>query len=207
MYQATLLLLFSLLSLHLTNKCWAQELTYTIATIDPTATVEHSTTTLSSDIITVPIATIDPFTNISDDPSTYVIVEDPPVVPEPPSDPTPTTDSTFEPNSTTDGTSDSTIPTISETLIPATPSEFTAFTNLDVVRDCDELQIAWTGMDIKPPCWVSWSTGTGEIGDASILGEEIPMSRTCSNYIRWQTPPTSNGKCPISSFDSPESYK
>jgi hypothetical protein len=201
MHRSNLVLLITLFTLLLTNKCWAQEPTPT------TDALESTTTTLPSDSSIID----ETFTTTDNESTTHVLPEAPTAVPEVSSDSNSSSfDSTLGPDPTPEipeTLSNSSTPEISPSgPIPAPPeSNFTAFVSVDTLRDCDAITISWSGVQILPAYEITYSNGTGELGDESILGPEVRIGYSCEQSYVWQLPPTVNGKYYPSFAQSPVS--
>jgi hypothetical protein len=184
MYHTTLILILSFFTLDLTNKCWAQE---------PTLTTD------TKEIIT-PIPSID----VTDGSTTYIIGETttfatPGMIPV-----TIETLSAETPSETlsSDLISETTLidplpdPSAHGSLPESTPldpirtttPDFTITLDRDIYEDCDEINITWSGTDISPPYFVSYYTGTGDIGDTSILGPEDILAYGDMTGYSWMGP-------------------
>jgi hypothetical protein len=204
MYQRAVSLIFSLVLLQLTSKCWAQEPTPTIDTLDittaTTATTTTTTPTRSSSYdgnITEPTSSSEIITEIATTSDSEIITE------------TITATSTIEtsddsPSSITLGfpTSipgppelSSPDPAPSSTSAPEEPSrDLFIKISAPILRDCEVVTIKWGGTNIVPLFQVSYSKGTGELGDNSILGNEIPLALSGTNELAWLIPPSSRGR-------------
>jgi hypothetical protein len=168
MYHTTLISILSLFTLHLTNKCWAQEPTLMTDTPE----------------IIMPIPSLDvtdgSTTYIIGEPTTFAISGTIPVTIESLSAENPSSDLISEttfidllPGPSAHGS----LP--EPTSLDPTPtltSNFTITLDRDIYEDCDEINITWSGTGISPPYYVSYYTGTGDIGDTSILGPEDILS-------------------------------
>jgi hypothetical protein len=180
MYHTPPTLILSLFMLQLTSKSWAQEPTLTTDTLEivtpapsiGTGATEASTTDFITETTTFSISetiTVSPESLSADFPSTF-----------------PASDSISETPFI------DLFPLPEPTSIDTTPtqtSDFTITLNRDIYEDCEQIDITWSGTDISSPYFVSYYTGTGDIGDTSILGpEEILASGDLTDYS-WMGPP------------------
>jgi hypothetical protein len=195
MYQATLTLILSLFMLHLTNRCWAQEPSLTTDTLEivtpslssdgniideniTTDVISDSTTSTISEIATAPDFTSLEF--ISESPSSDLSSE------------TTFDDLIFEPFPNC-------ISLDPSLLDPnfAQSSDLIVETDSDIINDCGWFSFTWSGTDLTPPYRISYSTGTGELEDASILGDEIELDCTDEAIFWWSIPLTRGGEFDI----------
>jgi hypothetical protein len=165
MHQQIVSLILSLFTFHLASKCWAQETTPTIDTLD---IMTITTATPTSDNIPNEI-----IADATSDSTVLVTVESP--TPTPPESPS----SELLPPPTSD---------------PTSSQGFFAKLNAAFLWECSFVTIKWTGTDLIPPFRVSYSKGMGDLGDASILGEETVLGFSTTYEFMWQVPPTASSK-------------
>jgi hypothetical protein len=67
----------------------------------------------------------------------------------------------------------------------------------NIIKQCEKVHITWSGTDITPPYRISYSKGTGELEDTSILGDEIELICKYWEQYTWSIPPGRKGKSDI----------
>jgi hypothetical protein len=200
MYQRAVSLIFSLVLLQLTSKCWAQEPTPTIDTLSIT-TATTTTTTLTSDSsydgnVTETTSSSEIITEIATTSDSEIITETTATSTIETSDDSPSSITLGFPTSIPGPPElSSPDPAPSPTSAPEEPSrDFFIKISAPILRDCEAITIKWGGTNIVPLFRVSYSKGTGQLGDASILGEEIPLALSGTNELAWLVPPSSRGR-------------
>jgi hypothetical protein len=181
MYHTALKLTLSLFTVYLANKCWAQEAALTTETpelIVPSPSSDNNTS------IT---------TNAIGDFTTYMSSEVPTTVSESTSPDLisehPFSNSASEPTFTDRPPEPSSIGSN-----PQASSDFSIHIDRDILQECDTVLLEWSGEDITLPYRIFYSKGTGDIGDTSILTEEIDLGSSIRKSFQWYIPATWKSK-------------
>jgi hypothetical protein len=81
--------------------------------------------------------------------------------------------------------------------------DFTITLDSDIFDDCDRINITWSGTNISPPYALYYSTGMGDIRNASNLKPETMLDSINNTFYDWIGPYSSSSKRKLPSFSPP----
>jgi hypothetical protein len=196
MYHTTLILNLSLFALHLMNRCWAQELTLT--TTDTPEITTHSLLgdgniidkNITNDTLSDFMAFTASETAASPEITSTETISD--------SDPFELPSEIAFDDIITEPLANCTSfdPSFLDTNFFQS-ADFIVDTNYDIIKECERLRITWSGTGLTPPYRISYSKGTGDLEDTSILGDATELRCTHWEEYTWSIPAGRRGKSDI----------